>query len=157
MARDYYGLLGLSRNASDAEIKRAYRKMARELHPDVNPDEQAQQLFKEISVAYEVLSDPEKRRIVDLGGDPLESAGAGNGFLIFKNCMFINLGTALTVGIDNTGVGTAMKFIQDVNTMWTGVTDIIAAASEASVLMGTGNYVAAATANGIATTFDHTA
>ncbi|MDA2990899.1 MAG: DnaJ domain-containing protein, partial [Actinomycetota bacterium] len=77
MARDYYGLLGLSRNASDAEIKRAYRKMARELHPDVNPDEQAQQLFKEISVAYEVLSDPEKRRIVDLGGDPLESAGAG--------------------------------------------------------------------------------
>ena len=71
--------------------------------------------------------------------------------------MFINLGTALTVGIDNTGVGTAMKFIQDVNTMWTGVTDIIAAASEASVIMGTGNYVAAATANGIATTFDHTA
>ncbi len=56
VARDYYGLLGLSRNASDAEIKRAYRKMARELHPDVNPDEQAQQLFKEISVAYEVLS-----------------------------------------------------------------------------------------------------
>jgi len=84
-------------------------------------------------------------------------AGAGNGFLIFKNCMFINLGTSLTVGIDNTGVGTAMKFIQDVNTMWTGVTDIIAAASEASVIMGTGNYVAAATANGIATTFDHTA
>ena len=83
MARDYYGLLGLSRNASDAEIKRAYRKMARELHPDVNPDEQAQQLFKEISVAYEVLSDPEKRRIVDLGGDPLESAGAGNGFAGF--------------------------------------------------------------------------
>lgn len=83
MARDYYGLLGLSRNASDAEIKRAYRKLARELHPDVNPDEQAQHRFKEISVAYEVLSDPEKRRIVDLGGDPLASAGAGNGFAGF--------------------------------------------------------------------------
>lgn len=81
MARDYYGLLGVGQNASDAEIKRAYRKLARELHPDVNPDEAAQAKFKEISVAYEVLSDPEKRRIVDMGGDPLENAGlGGNGF-----------------------------------------------------------------------------
>src|SRR6202048_3555889 len=74
-------MLGVSRGASDSEIKRAYRKLARELHPDVNPDEAAQPRFKEISVAYEVLSDPEKRRIVDLGGDPLENiAAAGNGF-----------------------------------------------------------------------------
>ena len=80
MARDYYGLLGVSKGANDSEIKRAYRKLARELHPDVNPDEAAQAQFREISVAYEVLSDPEKRRIVDLGGDPMESAGGGNGF-----------------------------------------------------------------------------
>ena len=81
MARDYYGLLGVSQNASDAEIKRAYRKLARELHPDINPDEVAQTKFKEISVAYEVLSDPEKRRIVDMGGDPLaNAAAAGGGF-----------------------------------------------------------------------------
>jgi molecular chaperone DnaJ len=80
VARDYYGLLGVSRGASDSEIKRAYRKLARELHPDINPDEQAQQLFKEISTAYEVLSDPEKRRIVDLGGDPLATAGSAGGF-----------------------------------------------------------------------------
>jgi molecular chaperone DnaJ len=80
VARDYYGLLGVSRGASDSEIKRAYRRLARELHPDVNPDEQAQARFKEISVAYEVLTDPEKRRIVDLGGDPMETAAPGNGF-----------------------------------------------------------------------------
>lgn len=86
MARDYYGMLGVSKSASDADIKRAYRKLARELHPDVNPDEAAQAKFKEISVAYEVLSDPEKRRIVDLGGDPLENAGAaGGGFGGFGN------------------------------------------------------------------------
>jgi molecular chaperone DnaJ len=81
VARDYYGLLGVSRNASDAEIKRAYRKLARELHPDINPDEGER--FKEISAAYEVLSDPEKRRIVDLGGDPLSGGGAGGGFAGF--------------------------------------------------------------------------
>ena len=83
MARDYYGLLGVSKGASDQEIKRAYRKLARELHPDVNPDEEAQHKFKELSAAYEVLSDPEKRRIVDLGGDPLENAAAANGFAGF--------------------------------------------------------------------------
>src|SRR5258708_11255181 len=74
-------MLGVSRGASDTEIKRAYRKLARELHPDVNPDEEAQARFKEISVAYQILSDPEKKRIVDLGGDPLSNgASAGGGF-----------------------------------------------------------------------------
>jgi molecular chaperone DnaJ len=79
VARDYYGLLGVSKGASDTDIKKAYRRLARELHPDVNPDEGAQAKFREISIAYEVLSDPEKRRIVDLGGDPMESAGASAG------------------------------------------------------------------------------
>src|ERR1700716_2664629 len=74
-------MLGVSAGASDSEIKRAYRKLARELHPDVNPDEQAQAPLKESSVAYEVLSDPEKRRIVDLGGDPMSNgASSGGGF-----------------------------------------------------------------------------
>ncbi|MCP2165174.1 molecular chaperone DnaJ [Goodfellowiella coeruleoviolacea] len=78
MARDYYGTLGVQRDATPEEIKRAYRKLARKLHPDVNPDAEAQQRFREVTTAYEVLSDPKRRQIVDLGGDPLDN-GAGNG------------------------------------------------------------------------------
>lgn len=77
MARDYYGILGVAKGATPEEIKRAYRRLARELHPDVNPDEAAQQRFREVTTAYEVLSDPGKRQIVDLGGDPLSNGGGG--------------------------------------------------------------------------------
>ncbi len=75
--RDYYGMLGVGKDATPEELKRAYRKLARELHPDVNPDPAAQDRFKAITAAYEVLNDPEKRRIVDLGGDPLSQGGSG--------------------------------------------------------------------------------
>ncbi|WP_328451168.1 MULTISPECIES: molecular chaperone DnaJ [unclassified Amycolatopsis] len=77
MARDYYGILGVAKNASDQDIKRAYRKLARELHPDVNPSEDAQHKFGEVTTAYEVLSDPQKRKVVDLGGDPMDGGGRG--------------------------------------------------------------------------------
>src|SRR5688572_10673641 len=82
MATDYYGLLGVDRHADDATLKKAYRKLARELHPDVNPDPAAQERFKQVTAAYEVLSDPQKRQVVDLGGDPLSSGpgSAGNPF-----------------------------------------------------------------------------
>jgi len=81
MATDYFGVLGLAREASDSDIKRAYRRLARDLHPDVNPDPEAKERFQEVSRAYEALTDPEKRRIVDLGGDPFDSGGGGgNGF-----------------------------------------------------------------------------
>lgn len=67
-ARDLYAILGVPRNATQEEIKRTYRRLARELHPDVNPDPQAQNRFKEITAAYEVLSDPAKRRQYDMLG-----------------------------------------------------------------------------------------
>jgi molecular chaperone DnaJ len=75
---DYYAVLGVRRDAAPDEIKKAYRRLARELHPDVNPDPETQDKFKEITQAYEVLSDPEKRQMYDLGADPFaSSAGAG--------------------------------------------------------------------------------
>ena len=80
MAKDHYAVLGVRKDASQEEIKRAYRRLARQLHPDVNPDAHTQERFKEITAAYEVLSDPDKRHVYDMGGDPLAAAGAGGGF-----------------------------------------------------------------------------
>jgi molecular chaperone DnaJ len=79
VATDYYGLLGVDRGATDEQLKKAYRKLARELHPDVNADPAAQERFKQVTAAYEVLSDPQKRQVVDLGGDPLAPGGGGAG------------------------------------------------------------------------------
>ena len=76
---DYYSALGVRPDATAEEIKRAYRKLARDLHPDVNPEPNAQERFRDVSRAYEVLSDPQKRQIVDLGGDPYGNGG-GAGF-----------------------------------------------------------------------------
>jgi len=79
MSQDPYDLLGVSRDADADTIKKAYRKLARQLHPDVNPDPETQEKFKEVSRAYEVLSDPQKRASYDRGGDPFGGAGAGAG------------------------------------------------------------------------------
>ncbi|HEX6195597.1 MAG TPA: molecular chaperone DnaJ [Jiangellaceae bacterium] len=79
MPTDYYEVLGVSRDASAAEIKKAYRRLARELHPDVNPDPGTHDRFKEVTQAYEVLTDPKKREMYDLGADPFATGGGAGG------------------------------------------------------------------------------
>jgi molecular chaperone DnaJ len=83
MPRDYYEVLGVSRDASEAEVKKAFRGLARELHPDVNNEADAEDRFKEAAEAYEVLSDAERRRTYDAyGHEGLRSGGydPGAGF-----------------------------------------------------------------------------
>lgn len=86
MAQNYYDLLGVSKTASDKEIKTAYRRMARKLHPDVNPnDNRAQDQFKKVNEAYEVVGDPERRKDYDQFGDnwkhadQMRNMGGGRG------------------------------------------------------------------------------
>jgi molecular chaperone DnaJ len=75
---DYYRVLGVGKNATEAEIKKSYRKLARQYHPDRNAgDKQAEERFKEISQAYDVLSDPEKRKAYDRGSGPFGFATPG--------------------------------------------------------------------------------
>ena len=73
---DLYAVLGVDRDATDEEIKRTYRRLARELHPDVNSDPEAERRFKQVTAAYQTLSDPAKRRQYDLFGSDRIAAGA---------------------------------------------------------------------------------
>ncbi|PSO61370.1 MAG: molecular chaperone DnaJ [Cyanobacteria bacterium QH_6_48_35] len=79
MAGDYYEILGVSRDASKEDVKGAFRRLARKYHPDVNKEDGAEERFKEINRAYEVLSDPETRARYDRFGEAGVSAGAGAG------------------------------------------------------------------------------
>src|SRR5437764_3937750 len=82
--RDYYETLGVERNASDEDIKKAYRKLARQYHPDLQTGDQrkkaAEEQFKEINEAYEVISDPDKRKQYDMFGHTGGPQGFGGGF-----------------------------------------------------------------------------
>lgn len=80
MAKDYYKTLGVDKNASDEEIKRAFRKLAKQYHPDINKEAGAQEKFKEIGEAYSVLSDPNKRKQYDQFGSAAFDGSQGGGF-----------------------------------------------------------------------------
>ena len=80
MAEDYYKTLGISRDASPADIQKAYRNLARKYHPDLNPDDKnAKTKFQEVQRAFDVLNDPSKRELYDRYGSSFESMGAGGG------------------------------------------------------------------------------
>lgn len=80
MADDYYDILGVSRNASDQEIQKAYRARARKLHPDMNPDDKsAKEKFQKLQTAYDTLADPDKRKMYDAYGANYEHVAAGGG------------------------------------------------------------------------------
>src|SRR4030081_4158192 len=78
--KDYYEVLGIKRGAADDEIKRAYRKLARKFHPDLNPgDKTSEERFKELQEAYDVLSEAENRKLYDQYGENWRAVKAGAG------------------------------------------------------------------------------
>ena len=90
MSKDYYEELGVARNASADDIKKAYRKLAIKYHPDKNPgNKEAEEKFKEISAAYEVLSDPEKRSRYDQFGHEAYTSSGGGGATDFNHAQDI--------------------------------------------------------------------
>src|SRR5436309_10217077 len=88
--RDYYDILGVSRNANDDEIKKAFRRLAKQYHPDANKEQGAEASFIEINEAYEVLSDPQKRAAYDRYGHAGLGNGTGTGFGDFAGFSSIN-------------------------------------------------------------------
>ena len=110
MPGDYYEILSVSRDASKEEIKRAYRRLARKYHPDVNKEAGAEERFKEINRAYEVLSEPETRARYDRFGEAGVAAGAGAGFQDFSDIGgFADIFETIFSGFGGMGTQTAAR------------------------------------------------
>ncbi len=107
--RDYYDILGVSRKATAAEIKRNYRKRARELHPDVNKAADAEKRFAEVQEAYAVLSDAEKRQSYDQFGRAGVGAGSGGGGRPSGTYTWTNVGGESAAGVDMGDIGSIFE------------------------------------------------
>ena len=109
MPGDYYEILGVARDASKEELKRAYRRLARKYHPDVNKEAGAEELFKEINRAYEVLSEPETRARYDRFGEAGVAGGAGAGFEYGDMGGFADIFESIFSGFGGMGAGAAQR------------------------------------------------
>ena len=114
MSTDYYEVLGVSRDASPEQIKKAYRRLAMKLHPDVATEPDAAERFKKVAEAYEVLQDPKKRDLYDRGGDPLGGGMGGfNGGFGAGGFDFTNLVDAMFGGQTSRGPRSRVRRGQD--------------------------------------------
>lgn len=106
---NYYKILGVNENATEEEIKKAYKKLAKEYHPDVNKTEKAEEKFKDISQAYNVLSDKDKRNQYDIlrsGKSPNIPFGGDD----FFNVLFQNSGFSFDLKFNNTSINVAVPY-----------------------------------------------
>jgi len=119
MAKSYYDILGVSKSASEDDIKSAYRKLAKKYHPDLNPnDEKAAAAFKEATEAYEILSDNGKRKMYDAGGREAFSGGGASGFSGFGG--FDPFGGGGFSGFSGGGFGGGGSIFDEFVNMFTG-------------------------------------
>jgi molecular chaperone DnaJ len=109
MPADYYEILGIPRDASKEDIKRAYRRLARKYHPDVNKEQGAEERFKEINRAYEILAEPESRARYDRFGEAGVGSGAGVGFDYGDIGGFADIFETIFSGFGGMGAGTGAR------------------------------------------------